>query len=211
MRVLQDDADNVRARLTVAAHAILTGDVARAEAEYRKIEALGREPISVAGLKDVSYYSGGTERTATTEILSDDQASARVGSVSAGRLLAVISEARRLVEHENIVAAIQTLSTAIDTDDHWLLRFERGKAYLDGGYFAEALDEFSTCQARLGEASALFLDDRPTLRYAGALPYWLGRAQESLGMRTAAGRNYGVFIGRRPDGPLADDARQRMQ
>ena len=43
------------------------------------------------------------------------------------------------------------------------------------------------------------------------LPYWLGRAQEGLGMTAEARENYTTFVGYRPEGdPLADDARQRL-
>ena len=93
----------------------------------------------------------------------------------------------------------------------WLLRFYLGKAYLRAGFFAEALDEFTACINRKGEASAIFLDDLPTYRYMAVLPYWLGRAQEELGMPEAARENYAAFIAGRPEGePLADDARQRL-
>jgi hypothetical protein len=44
-----------------------------------------------------------------------------------------------------------------------------------------------------------------------ALPYWTARAQEKLGMPEAANKNYSAFLQRRPNGgPLADDARQRL-
>ncbi len=64
---------------------------------------------------------------------------------------------------------------------------------------------------RQGEASSVFLDDLPTYRYMATIPYWLGRAQEELGMKDVAVENYTAFIARRPNGDsLADDARQRM-
>jgi hypothetical protein len=44
------------------------------------------------------------------------------------------------------------------------------------------------------------------------LPYWQGRAQQELGMTTAALQSFEEFLALRPEGhPLADDARQRMQ
>ena len=57
----------------------------------------------------------------------------------------------------------------------------------------------------------MFLDDTPTFRNLGDLPYWLGRAQEGLGMQSAAAQNYQAFLTLRPQGgPLADDARERL-
>ena len=82
----------------------------------------------------------------------------------------------------------------------------------DAGFFAEAFDEFENCLERRGEATAMFLDDSPTFRYLAELPYWTARAQDGLGMRTDAIRNYQSFLALRPEGgPLADDARQRLQ
>lgn len=110
------------------------------------------------------------------------------------------------------VSAIESLTAGVALADLWLLRFHLGIAYLEAGYFAEAIDEFMACQTRRGEATAIFLDDVPTWRYMATLPYWSGRAQEGLGMRHAAQQNYRAFISRRAeDDPLAVDARQRIQ
>ena len=104
------------------------------------------------------------------------------------------------------------LTSAIDRADLWLVRFYRGRAFLEGGFYAEALDEFTECEKRKGEATAVFLDDLPTYRYMATLPYWLGRAQEGLGMTADAQASYSAFVSYRPESdPLADDARQRMQ
>jgi tetratricopeptide (TPR) repeat protein len=110
------------------------------------------------------------------------------------------------------LGAIEQFTAALEIADLWLLRFYLGRAYFEGGYFVEALDEFTAALERHGEASAVFLDDLPTYRYMATLPYWLGRAQSELGMTIEAARNFNIFIARRPAGePLADDARQRLQ
>lgn len=110
------------------------------------------------------------------------------------------------------VAAIQEIRAGIDIADLWLLRFHLGIAYLEAGYFAEALDEFTACEQRRGEATAIFLDDLPTWRYMATLPYWQGRAQQELGMLHTAKQNLITFAARRPEGdPLAEDARQRIR
>jgi len=109
------------------------------------------------------------------------------------------------------VDAIDSLNEALAMADLWLVRFYLGRAYLEAGFFAEALDEFIASGDRQGEATSIFLDDLPTYRYLATLPYWLGRAQEELGMASVAAENYSAYISRRPNGdPLADDARQRM-
>ena len=116
------------------------------------------------------------------------------------------------MENGEHVQAIDALSSAVELADLWLARFYRGRAFLEGGFFAEAMDDFLVCQERHGEATAVFLDDLPTYRYMATLPYWLGRAQEGLGMTADARENYTTFVGYRPGGdPLADNARQRLQ
>jgi tetratricopeptide (TPR) repeat protein len=108
------------------------------------------------------------------------------------------------------VSAIDKLRAAIGMADLWLIRFQLGKAYLEADFSAESMDEFQTCYDRIGEATALFLDDRPTWRYTATLPYWFARAEEELGMGHAAKDKYGTFLRIRPTGPLADDARSRL-
>jgi len=109
------------------------------------------------------------------------------------------------------IYAIDNLRKAVEFADLWLVRFELGRAYLRAKFFAEALDEFRICAERRGEATAAFLDDTPTYRYLADLGYWRARAQQGLGMQTAAIQGFEEFLALRPQGgPLADDARQRM-
>ena len=116
------------------------------------------------------------------------------------------------LESGDHLAAINQLTAAIETADLWLLRFYRGRAYLEGGYNVEALDDFMAAQNRHGEATAVFLDDLPTYRYMSTLPYWIGRAQSELGMAHDARQNFTLFMSRRPaGGATADDARHRMK
>ena len=108
--------------------------------------------------------------------------------------------------------AIEELTAAVDLADLWLVRFNRGRAYFEAGYFVEALDEFTVARDRHGEATAVFLDDLPSYRYMATLPYWQGRAQAELGMSAEAAENFNTFLSRRRAGePLAEDARQRLQ
>jgi len=111
----------------------------------------------------------------------------------------------------NHIEAIDLISAGSRQADLWLIRFNLGKAYLEAGFYAEALDELMVSLERQGEATSVFLDDLPTYRYMVSLPYWLGIAQAELGMQEAAQENFAAFLERRPyGGPLADDARQRL-
>ena len=128
------------------------------------------------------------------------------------RAYSALIEAKLLLATETSMDALDMLREAVGLADLWLIRFHLGKAYLRAGYDAEALDEFTNCESRRGEASALFLDDLPTWRYIATLPYWKGRAQENLGIGTAAQQSYRDYLAIRPHGgPLADDARERIQ
>ena len=108
------------------------------------------------------------------------------------------------------VAALEKLQEAVELSDFWLVRFYLGQAYLEAGAAVEANDEFMLCGQRKGEASAVFLNDLPTWRYTATLPYWLGRAQEAIGMSHSAADNYRQFLSNYQGGtPLVQDAAAR--
>jgi tetratricopeptide (TPR) repeat protein len=95
--------------------------------------------------------------------------------------------------------------------DTWLGRFDLGRALLDAGAFAEAHAEFEHCLTRRGEATAVFLDDRPSYRYVPPVYYYLARAQEGLGS-PAATRSYEAFLAvkKTEEDPLVREARRRL-
>jgi tetratricopeptide (TPR) repeat protein len=102
------------------------------------------------------------------------------------RAYAAMIEGMIALQAGDAVTAIDSITAGIELADLWLLRFHRGIAYLEAGFSAEALDEFTTCNERRGEASALFLDDLPTYRYTARLPDWTAKAQQELGMTGGA-------------------------
>jgi tetratricopeptide (TPR) repeat protein len=109
--------------------------------------------------------------------------------------------------------AVESLRTAQKAADLWLAHFLLGKAYVETGGFPEALAEFDVCVRRLGEATAIFLDDIPSVRYLAEVPYWHGRAQEGLGLSAQAAANYQQFLKTRAaakDDALVEDARARV-
>ena len=98
------------------------------------------------------------------------------------RAYGMMIEGLVLLEEGEQVLAIDKLTAALNLADLWLVRYYRGRAYLDAGFAAEAMDEFTACTDRKGEATAVFLDDLPTYRYMADLPEWLGRARDGLGL-----------------------------
>ena len=70
----------------------------------------------------------------------------------------------------------------------------------------------SSCVKRRGEAADAFIADTSSMRYLPAAYYWLGRAQESLGVAAAAAESYRKYVEIRKDAdgdPLVADARKR--
>jgi tetratricopeptide (TPR) repeat protein len=108
--------------------------------------------------------------------------------------------------------AIERFKTAQQFADSWLGRFGLGRAYLEAGAFAEADSEFDLCEKRLGEATALLLDDMPTFRYAAPIHYYQGRVHEALGGPGWAD-SYNAFLAVKKGGDekgLVADARRRL-
>ena len=69
------------------------------------------------------------------------------------------------------------------------------------------------CQKRLGEVTALFLDDMPTFHYSVELFYWLGRAQHELGITGASAKNLETFLSHHATNAMDDlviDAQSRL-
>jgi len=110
--------------------------------------------------------------------------------------------------------ALEALRGGQERADLWIGHYRLGRLYIEVKRFAEAASEFEACHKRRGEAAALFLDDIPTFRYLAALSYWLGRAQEGLGVSSLATANYKSFLEVRSaatsNDPLVADARRRL-
>ena len=129
-----------------------------------------------------------------------------------GRALAAVAKAESALAAKKPVEAIDMLTAARALADLWLVRYTLGRAYVEAGRHAEAVAELEECQKRIGEASDVFLDDWPTFRYTVPLKYWLGRAQEGLGLTDSAAKNYEAYLSSRGSvagDALATDARKR--
>jgi len=109
--------------------------------------------------------------------------------------------------------AINALLAAQKLSDAWLVRYNLALAYIAKEMYPPAFDDLERCEARRGETAAVFLNDRPTLRYLAPLRYWQARVTEGLKGKPAAAEDYKKFLALRPEGskdPLAIDARARL-
>ena len=76
---------------------------------------------------------------------------------------AILAQAAQVRGQQQL--AIEHVNTAIEAADLWLIRFIRGNIHLQSGHTAEAVADLLICQQRIGEGIAVFLNDRPSLRY----------------------------------------------
>jgi hypothetical protein len=118
------------------------------------------------------------------------------------------------VRERQFVAAYEAFVAAQKLADLWWARLGLGIAYVEAGHPAEALGELQECEKRRGEATAILLDDVPSIRYLAPASYWLGRAQEGSGQLAGARASYEAYVKLRSaaasNDPLAVDARQRL-
>jgi serine/threonine protein kinase/tetratricopeptide (TPR) repeat protein len=82
-------------------------------------------------------------------------------------------------------AAVELFRDSLKRRDTWMGRFLLGRLYVENQRYTEALGELDTCMKRYGEAGDVFFYDFPTARYLPPLFYYLGRAQEALGIADA--------------------------
>ena len=118
------------------------------------------------------------------------------------------------IEQKHTAEGLESLVNSRKQFDSWFVRLALGRSYAEAKHFPEALAELELAVKRRGEATDMFLDDVPTLRYLPPAYYWLARTQEALGVNAGARVNYQRYLDLRanatsPD-PLAADARQRL-
>ena len=129
------------------------------------------------------------------------------------RAAAAIIAADLALSAGDAAAAVDALNNSIAHSDSWLARCSLGRTYASAGYHAEALGELEQCESRLGESTALFLDDIPTFHYSAPLYYWLGLTRQELGMLDAAREDYTRYLLLRIDSDHSEtirNARERL-
>jgi tetratricopeptide (TPR) repeat protein len=113
----------------------------------------------------------------------------------------------------NLREALNHFRDAGGLADSWLVRFARGRAYVEAGAFAEAHAEIEACVSRRGEATDVFLDAVPTYRVSAPVQYYLGRAHEGLSSPESI-TAYNEFLAIKSNAdagdPLVVDARKRI-
>ncbi len=80
-------------------------------------------------------------------------------------------------------AALNAFEDAQKLGDSWMGRLSLGRAYLALKAFPEASAEFDRCLSRRGEATAIFLDERPTYHVFTEVSGLVERAKTGLGVK----------------------------
>src|SRR5437899_614504 len=96
--------------------------------------------------------------------------------------------------------AVDLFRQSQGSHDSWLSHFLLGRAYVSAGHFPEGLAELEKCESRRGEATDMFFADTFTLRYLPPLYYWMGRAQQELGMTSTSRASFKSYMKIKSDG-----------
>lgn len=201
------DQSSVAAKQIMLAQAYLSAgkkaEAAAAAKEAAKASTEDAPQIAAARIFAATGHANNAEEIAAklaTRIDSDPQAYAEIirGEIQLAK--------------GDPAGAITSFTKGKQVADTWLGHFDLGLAYLASNAYTEANSEFETCERRIGETAALFLDESPTMHLAPAIYYYLGRSQEGLN-QPAAKASYRHFLDLTKDGDASDivaDAKRRV-
>ncbi len=129
------------------------------------------------------------------------------------RALAKLIEGEVEISGGKLHEAVASIEAGQQLADTWLGRYDLGRAYLAAKLYPEAENEFDVCLKRRGEASAVFLDDEPTVRYVPPVYYYLGLAKDGLHSPGSA-EDFKTFLDiKQHSDPnaMVSDAKRRLQ
>jgi serine/threonine protein kinase/tetratricopeptide (TPR) repeat protein len=179
----------------------------------REAAALAKQTIALSPKEGVTFLAGRVLSDAGQHALALELVGKLLKRFDPESLaLARVLEGEIALTRGDPRKAIERFKTAQQFADSWLGRFGLGRAYLAAGAFAEADSEFDLCEKRLGEATAVLLDDMPTYRYAAPVLYYQGRVHEALGSPGAA-ESYQTFLAIKKGGDekgIVADAQRRV-
>ena len=192
-------------RLALAEVHLARGDLAAAakEAETAAAESEADQTRAAAGL--VLAAAG---RTAAAELIAGGLATRLEADPQAyGRL----AQAEQALSKNDPRRAVEFAREAQKLADTWQGRVILGRAYLALKAFPEAYTELESALKRVGEATALYLDDVPTYHALPAAYYYMGLAQEGLKSKASAASfaTYARLRGKAEPHAMLADAQRR--
>jgi tetratricopeptide (TPR) repeat protein len=200
-----NDAGAVAKLMALAESYALLRQTGAAQAALRDARALSEDDSVLVPTARLAIAAG---RNQEAKVITADLAD---NPPLPSRAYAKLLEAETALAGKQYVQAMDSLNAARKFADLWLIRYLLGMTYFQLEDYVAALQEFEKCQARRGEAMALFLDDFPTVRYYASVPYWLGRTREMrrLDPRTQY-QDFLAIRGEAADDPLVKDAQRRL-
>jgi tetratricopeptide (TPR) repeat protein len=129
------------------------------------------------------------------------------------RALGKLIEGEIAIRSDKLHDAVSSFEDSQKLADTWLGRLDLGRAYLAAKLYPDAENEFEVCLKRRGEASAVFLDDEPTVRYVPEIYYYLGVAKAGLNDANAA-EDLKTFLSIKQASeadPMVADANRRLK
>jgi tetratricopeptide (TPR) repeat protein len=202
-----DNPDSAAQKLAALAHAQLARGQNRAAVAAAQQALSHSNDVSVKFLSARAFVEAGALARAqqiaaslSSELATEPQA---YGKIIEGQIA---------LKGRNLPQAIKTLSEANGILDTWFAHYDLGRAYLEGGAFAQADSEFDRCLTRRGEALML-VDEDPTYGYLPPVYYYLGRAREGLQTEGYLDlyREYVTIRGKSTEDPLLVEARRRAR
>ncbi|MEP7119273.1 MAG: tetratricopeptide repeat protein, partial [Acidobacteriota bacterium] len=175
----------------------------------REAEAASTGSVSDAVHTAAGLVLAAAGRAAPAELLAGALATRLEADPQAyGRLVL----AELALAHKEPRKAVEYAREAQKLADTWQGRVILGRAYLGVNAFPEAYTELEAALKRVGEVTAVYLDDVPTLRALPAVYYYMGQAQEGLKSR-AARTSFETYLRLRGAGEthaMLSDARRRL-
>jgi serine/threonine protein kinase/tetratricopeptide (TPR) repeat protein len=205
----EKDLSNLGLKLVAAAeaHLALGNTAAAASAAERATQASDHEAVLVPAAH-VLIATGRVERAMALARRMEQQIPPHV------RSYARVIKGDILIHERRIPEAIDELDAAAKLHDSWVVHTLLGQAYQAAERYPEAMAQWDLCLKRRGEAADAFIADSSSMRYLPAAYYWLGRAQEGLGVKSGAAENYRKYVEIRSAAEgdrLLGDARQRLK
>jgi tetratricopeptide (TPR) repeat protein/tRNA A-37 threonylcarbamoyl transferase component Bud32 len=198
------------AKLVALAEATLAlGNQAEALAAVKRAMELTRDPSVLVPSARVLIAAGRSREA------NDIAAELRQLPQATVRAYEKMLQAEIAMSQKQNADAQLEIDGALKLADLWMVRLASGIAGVQSGkdvQYVAARDDLKKCLDRRGEATSVFLDDVPSIRYLAPVHYWLGRALEGLNKDQAA-ESYRTFLTLRSAGsrdPLATDARRRL-
>jgi tetratricopeptide (TPR) repeat protein len=201
------NSDEAARKLTTLAEARLRqGQTSRAMAASERALTMSRD-LAIAVSAARVLVGAGEEKKA---LAVADELAQRIEPDP--QMYALLLRGEVELRRRNTREAIAHFKEAQKKADAWLVRYDLARAYVEGGFYAEADTELDACVKRRGEATALFLDDVPTDRAFAPVSYYVGRAREGLKSPGAA-ESYRAFLAtQKGEGDtLTADAKRRLE